>query len=226
MARIYPDSKTFVDKKLKFPPNKIIKNFETLLKEQQDGSLLSVDQIKQFVQDHFDEEGMELEPWVPGTYYGLLRVCKIGTTCPHFTKGATFKKVILIATTYYPSENGFTSSTDKNSLVTFCAFVNLIFAYLFSHHSHLLLLCEPETIKRFHFFLLFFFSDDWTPEPEFIATLRKPALRNLAKRIARLWRDLSRKIKEDVKDNSSLYSIIYVPNGFVVPGGECLRTPL
>ena len=63
-------------------------------------------------------------------------------------------------------------------------------------------------------------SDDWTPEPEFIATLRKPALRNLAKRIARLWRDLSRKIKEDVKDNSSLYSIIYVPNGFVVPGGE------
>ena len=64
------------------------------------------------------------------------------------------------------------------------------------------------------------FSDDWTPEPEFIATLRKPALRNLAKRIARLWRDLSRKIKEDVKDNTSLYSIIYVPNGFVVPGGK------
>ena len=66
MARIYPDSKTFVDKKLKHPPNKIIKNFESLLNQQQDGSLLSVDQIKQFVQDHFDEEGQELEPWIPG----------------------------------------------------------------------------------------------------------------------------------------------------------------
>lgn len=62
--------------------------------------------------------------------------------------------------------------------------------------------------------------EDWTPEPEFIANLRKPALRNLAKRIARLWRDLSRKIKDDVKDHPSLYSIIYVPNGFVVPGGK------
>jgi len=126
MAAIYPDSKTFVDKKLKLPPGKIIKNFETLL-NQHNGSLLSVDEIKKFVEDHFDEEGHELEPWVP---------------------------------------------------------------------------------------------EDWTPEPEFIANLRKPALRNLAKRIARLWRDLSRKIKDDVKDNPELYSIIYVPNGFVVPGGR------
>jgi hypothetical protein len=45
MARIYPDSKTFVDKKLKLPPGKIIKKFETLL-NQQEGALLSVDQIK------------------------------------------------------------------------------------------------------------------------------------------------------------------------------------
>ena len=61
--------------------------------------------------------------------------------------------------------------------------------------------------------------EDWTPEPEFIANLRKPALRNLAKRIAKLWKDLSRKIKEDVKDHANLYSIIYVPNGLIVPGG-------
>ena len=64
--------------------------------------------------------------------------------------------------------------------------------------------------------------EDWTPEPEFIANLRKPALRNLAKRIAKLWKDLSRKIKEDVKDHANLYSIIYVPNGFVVPGGKSI----
>ena len=62
--------------------------------------------------------------------------------------------------------------------------------------------------------------EDWTPNPEFIGKLKKPALRGLAKRINRLWKDLSRKIKEDVKAHPSLYSIIYVPNGFIVPGGE------
>ena len=50
MARIYADSKTFVDQKLKFPPGKIIKNFEKLL-SQHDGSLLSVDQIKKVSTD-------------------------------------------------------------------------------------------------------------------------------------------------------------------------------
>lgn len=33
MAHIYPDSKTFVDKKLKFSPGKIIKKFDELLKQ-------------------------------------------------------------------------------------------------------------------------------------------------------------------------------------------------
>ena len=66
--------------------------------------------------------------------------------------------------------------------------------------------------------------EDWTPNPEFIGKLKKPALRGLAKRINRLWKDLSRKIKEDVKAHPSLYSIIYVPNGFIVPGGKnCVK---
>ena len=46
MSNLYKDSKTFVDKKLKYPAGKIIKNFETLV-NQQDGALLSIDQIKQ-----------------------------------------------------------------------------------------------------------------------------------------------------------------------------------
>ena len=62
--------------------------------------------------------------------------------------------------------------------------------------------------------------EDWTPEPKFILKLQNPQLKGLAKRINRLWRDLSRRIKEEVKDNPQLYSIIYVPNGFVVPGGK------
>ena len=46
MSRLYPDSKTFVDKKLKHPVGKIIRNFETLVKEQ-NGDLLTIEQIKQ-----------------------------------------------------------------------------------------------------------------------------------------------------------------------------------
>ena len=45
MSRLYRDSKTFVDKKLKFPPGKIIKNFQELL-ARQNGGPLSLDQVK------------------------------------------------------------------------------------------------------------------------------------------------------------------------------------
>ena len=62
--------------------------------------------------------------------------------------------------------------------------------------------------------------EDWSPEPVFLQELRNPQLRGLAKRINRLWKDLSRRIKDEVKENPQLYSIIYVPNGFIVPGGE------
>ena len=62
--------------------------------------------------------------------------------------------------------------------------------------------------------------EDWSPEPSFLQDLRNPQLRGLAKRINLLWKDLSRRIKDEVKDNPQLYSIIYVPNGFIVPGGE------
>ena len=62
--------------------------------------------------------------------------------------------------------------------------------------------------------------EDWSPEPAFLQELRNPQLRGLAKRINRLWKDLSRRIKDEVKENPQLYSIIYVPNAFIVPGGE------
>lgn len=126
MSRLFPDSKTFVDKKLRFPAGKIIKEFENLVLNN-GGQPLELEQIRKFVEDNFEDEGLELESWVP---------------------------------------------------------------------------------------------EDWTPNPEFIAKLKKPKLRGLARRINLLWKDLSRKIKDDVKNNPNLYSIIYVPNGFVVPGGE------
>ena len=46
MSALYPDSKTFVDKKLKHSPGKIIKRFEELVKGN-DGKSLTKEQIKE-----------------------------------------------------------------------------------------------------------------------------------------------------------------------------------
>ena len=46
MSSLYPDSKTFVDKKLKQSPGKIIKRFEDLVKSN-DGKSLTKEQIKE-----------------------------------------------------------------------------------------------------------------------------------------------------------------------------------
>ena len=46
MSALYPDSKTFVDKKLKQSPGKIIKRFDDLVKSN-DGKSLTKDQIKE-----------------------------------------------------------------------------------------------------------------------------------------------------------------------------------
>jgi hypothetical protein len=46
MAELYPDSKTFVDKKLKHSPGKIIKRFQELVKSNH-GKSLTKEQIKE-----------------------------------------------------------------------------------------------------------------------------------------------------------------------------------
>jgi alpha,alpha-trehalase len=38
--------------------------------------------------------------------------------------------------------------------------------------------------------------------------------------INRFWPALGRKVKDDVKDHPEMYSTIWVPNGFIMPGGR------
>jgi alpha,alpha-trehalase len=45
-----------------------------------------------------------------------------------------------------------------------------------------------------------------------------PELREWAKDLNNRWRNLSRKMDDAVSQNPDVYSIIYVPNAFVVPG--------
>ena len=61
---------------------------------------------------------------------------------------------------------------------------------------------------------------DWTPDPPILQRIACPEYREWAAKLNGLWNVLGRKIKQDVRDNPQLYSLLYVPNGFVIPGGR------
>lgn len=62
VARLYQDSKTFVDLEMRDEPDSILAAFDSLLNQTNDNP--SRDQIQKFVDDHFDSIG-ELEEWIP-----------------------------------------------------------------------------------------------------------------------------------------------------------------
>jgi alpha,alpha-trehalase len=59
---------------------------------------------------------------------------------------------------------------------------------------------------------------DWTENPVFLQKIADPTLKEWAKDLNLLWKNLSRKMDDDVLQHPDVYSIIYVRNGFVVPG--------
>ncbi|XP_066541744.1 trehalase [Hoplias malabaricus] len=61
---------------------------------------------------------------------------------------------------------------------------------------------------------------DWHKEPKFLSKISDSNLRSWAEELHGLWKSLGRKISTDVKDNHQLYSMIYVPNPVIVPGGR------
>nr|XP_018903542.1 PREDICTED: trehalase-like [Bemisia tabaci] len=63
MARLYPDSKEFVDKKMKYNESYTLEKYEEL-KIQNGRKTPSKEQLQKFVYEHF-EDGNELEVWVP-----------------------------------------------------------------------------------------------------------------------------------------------------------------
>ncbi|XP_072945752.1 trehalase-like isoform X2 [Epargyreus clarus] len=61
---------------------------------------------------------------------------------------------------------------------------------------------------------------DWKDNPAFLQRIKDPLLHDWASDLNRLWLQLGRKMKDDVKNNQDLYSIIYVDNPVIVPGGR------
>ncbi|KAG8239747.1 hypothetical protein J437_LFUL017388 [Ladona fulva] len=125
MASIYPDSKTFVDMKMKYSPEEVLKRFELFMNST--NSKPSNVEVKQFVNDTFEPPGSEFEDWEP---------------------------------------------------------------------------------------------TDWKPNPKFLDNIKDPALRDWGSKLHDRWKELGRKVKKEVAENPDLYSIIYVPNPVIVPGGR------
>lgn len=65
--------------------------------------------------------------------------------------------------------------------------------------------------------------DDFKKNPEILNKINDKELRNFAQDLNGIWLELGRKMKKDVADNPELYSIIYVENPVIVPGGRFLE---
>uniref|UniRef100_A0AC35TYJ2 Trehalase n=1 Tax=Rhabditophanes sp. KR3021 TaxID=114890 RepID=A0AC35TYJ2_9BILA len=65
---------------------------------------------------------------------------------------------------------------------------------------------------------------DWNPHSKHIHKIKDQKLKSFAYDLHHLWKDLSRKVKDDVRIHPEMYSIIYVPNPFIIPGGRFEET--
>lgn len=67
--------------------------------------------------------------------------------------------------------------------------------------------------------------DAWVPtdfkdNPSFLKKIRDPQLQAFGKAVNGIWKQLGRKINTKVRDNAELYSMVYVDNPIIVPGGR------
>lgn len=66
----------------------------------------------------------------------------------------------------------------------------------------------------------YWYPDDFTKTPTVLNKIHDKGLLNFASELNGIWTELGRKIKKEVKDNDELYSIVYVENPMIVPGGR------
>lgn len=125
MAKIYEDSKTFVDMKMRLPPKETMEKYVDFMNKTNNEP--SKQQVRAFVNDNFEAAGQEFEEWIP---------------------------------------------------------------------------------------------TDWKPDPAFANKIADVELRNWSLHLNDIWKELGRKMKDSVKEDEELYSIIWVPHPVIVPGGR------
>lgn len=124
MARIFNDSKSFVDMRMKYSQADILRRFDDMMRKYHDDP--TREQIAQFVADNF-ADGNEIEDWNP---------------------------------------------------------------------------------------------KDYNSQPGFLRKINDLVVRDFARNLVHLWPVLARKVRPEVREHEERYSMIPVPNGFIVPGGR------
>ena len=61
---------------------------------------------------------------------------------------------------------------------------------------------------------------DWRESPKYLGKVTDGMLLHLGREVNKLWKELSRKCSDDLRENPDFYSKLYLPNGFVMPGGR------
>ncbi|WKX94945.1 hypothetical protein Q1695_011861 [Nippostrongylus brasiliensis] len=63
-------------------------------------------------------------------------------------------------------------------------------------------------------------SADWQNFPKSFKVIKDPTLRMFALNLNSIWKELCRQVKPMVKQSPERFSLLYVPNPFIVPGGR------
>lgn len=61
---------------------------------------------------------------------------------------------------------------------------------------------------------------DWKSDPTFLNDIKDSEIKQFAKNIVAIWPHLGRKVRPEVQANQDQYSLVYVENGLIVPGGR------
>lgn len=64
------------------------------------------------------------------------------------------------------------------------------------------------------------YPPDFKPEPKIIKEISDPVIRKFATSLIEIWPTLTRKVSQQVFDHPDMFSLIPVPNRFVIPGGR------
>ncbi|KAH8271604.1 hypothetical protein KR018_010892, partial [Drosophila ironensis] len=128
MAKLFEDSKTFVDMRLNNPPAKTLEDFEALMTAK--NNTPTAEDLKKFVDEYFSPKGTELTAWDP---------------------------------------------------------------------------------------------TDWKEHPKFLDNVIDADLKQWGQDLNNIWKQLGRKMVDDVSKRPELYSIIPVPNPVIVPGGRFIE---
>lgn len=61
---------------------------------------------------------------------------------------------------------------------------------------------------------------DFNPNPRFLSQIKDSEVRNFTRNLIAIWPTLARRVKQEVYNNEDRFSLIPVPNTFIIPGGR------